>query len=39
VQAPSHPWEGIAIGGGAFAFLLAGLMLRRGRKLDVPTFP
>jgi thiol:disulfide interchange protein DsbD len=31
-----HPWEGVAILGGAFAFLLAGLMLRKGRKLDLP---
>jgi thiol:disulfide interchange protein DsbD len=33
---PPYPWEGIAIVGGACAFLLAGLMLRKGRKLDVP---
>jgi thioredoxin:protein disulfide reductase len=32
----SHPWEGFAILGGAFAFLLAGLVLRKGRKLDAP---
>ena len=31
-----HPWEGIAIFAGGFAFLLAGLLLRKGRKLDVP---
>jgi thiol:disulfide interchange protein DsbD len=31
-----HPWEGIAIAGGGFAFLLAGLLLRRGRHLDSP---
>jgi thioredoxin:protein disulfide reductase len=31
-----HPWEGWAIGGGAVAFLLAGLMLRKGRRLDMP---
>jgi thiol:disulfide interchange protein DsbD len=31
-----HPWEGIAIGGGGLAFLLAGLVLRRGRHLDSP---
>ncbi|HEY0803087.1 MAG TPA: protein-disulfide reductase DsbD domain-containing protein [Steroidobacteraceae bacterium] len=31
-----YPWEGIAIIAGAFAFLLAGLVLRKGRKLDVP---
>jgi thioredoxin:protein disulfide reductase len=32
----SHPWEGVAIIGGALAFLLAGLTLRKGRKLDLP---
>jgi thiol:disulfide interchange protein DsbD len=32
-----HPWMGVAILGGGFAFLLAGLMLRKGRKLDLPT--
>jgi len=32
----SHPWEGIAILGGALAFLLAGLLLRKGRKLELP---
>ena len=31
-----YPWESIAIIAGAFAFLLAGLVLRKGRKLDVP---
>ena len=31
-----HPWEGIAIGGGSLAFLLAGFLLRRGRHLDSP---
>jgi len=31
-----HPWEVVAILGGAFAFLLAGLLLRKGRKLDLP---
>jgi thiol:disulfide interchange protein DsbD len=40
VQAPAdippYPWESIAMIGGAFAFLLAGLVLRKGRKLDVP---
>jgi thiol:disulfide interchange protein DsbD len=30
-------WEGIAIIGGAFAFLFAGLLLRKGRRLDLPT--
>jgi thioredoxin:protein disulfide reductase len=33
---PPYPWEGAAIIGGALAFLLAGLVLRKGRKLDVP---
>jgi len=33
---PPYPWETIAILGGAFAFLVAGLILRKGRKLDVP---
>jgi thioredoxin:protein disulfide reductase len=38
VAAPaSHPWEGVAIVAGGFAFLLAGLLLRKGRKLDLPT--
>jgi thiol:disulfide interchange protein DsbD len=32
----SHSWEGIAIGGGALAFLLAGLLLRKGRTLPLP---
>ena len=32
----SYRWEGIAIGGGAFAFLLAGLVLRKGRTLPLP---
>jgi thioredoxin:protein disulfide reductase len=36
VSATSHPWEGVAILAGGFAFLLAGLVLRKGRKLDVP---
>jgi thiol:disulfide interchange protein DsbD len=31
-----HPWEGIAILGGGLSFLLAGLILRKGRKLDTP---
>lgn len=31
-----HPWEGVAILGGGFAFLMAGLWLRKGRKLDIP---
>jgi thioredoxin:protein disulfide reductase len=33
---PPYPWESIAIIAGALAFLLAGLVLRKGRKLDVP---
>jgi len=32
----SHPWEGVAILAGVFAFLLAGLTLRKGRKLELP---
>jgi thioredoxin:protein disulfide reductase len=38
VIAPStpYPWERIAMIGGVLAFLLAGLVLRRGRKLDLP---
>ncbi len=31
-----NPWEGVAIVGGALAFLLAGLVLRKERKLDLP---
>jgi thioredoxin:protein disulfide reductase len=31
-----QPWEGVAIVGGAIAFLLAGLLLRKGRKLELP---
>lgn len=31
-----HPWEGVAILGGGLSFLLAGLLLRKGRKLDLP---
>jgi thiol:disulfide interchange protein DsbD len=31
-----HPWEGAAILAGAFGFLLAGMLLRKGRKLDLP---
>ena len=37
VSVPPYPWETIAIIGGACAFLLAGLVLRRGRKLDIPS--
>jgi thioredoxin:protein disulfide reductase len=36
MNVPPYPWESTAIIGGAFAFLLAGLVLRKGRKLDVP---
>jgi thiol:disulfide interchange protein DsbD len=32
-----HPWVGGAILAGGVAFLLAGLLLRKGRKLDLPT--
>ena len=32
----SHPWMAVAILGGGFAFLFAGLTLRKGRKLDLP---
>jgi thioredoxin:protein disulfide reductase len=35
-QAPPHAWEGYAIIGGALAFLLAGLALRKGRRLEMP---
>ena len=35
VAAP-HPWESIAILAGGFGFLLAGLLLRKGRRLDLP---
>jgi thioredoxin:protein disulfide reductase len=31
-----HPWVGVAILGGCFAFLLAGLLLRKDRKLELP---
>ena len=33
---PPYPWESTAIIGGACAFLLAGLVLRKGRKLELP---
>ena len=33
---PLHPFESTAIIAGACAFLLAGLVLRKGRKLDIP---
>jgi thiol:disulfide interchange protein DsbD len=32
----AHSWEGVAILGGGLAFLLAGALLRKGRKLDLP---
>jgi thioredoxin:protein disulfide reductase len=32
----THPWETIAILGGGLAFLFAGAVLRKGRKLDTP---
>jgi thiol:disulfide interchange protein DsbD len=32
----THAWEATAILGGAFAFLWAGLVLRKGRKLEIP---
>jgi thiol:disulfide interchange protein len=35
-QAVPHPWEGIAIVAGCLAFLAAGLLLRKGRRLDLP---
>jgi thiol:disulfide interchange protein DsbD len=35
-RAEPHAWEGVAIIGGGFAFLLAGLLLRKGRRLDTP---
>ena len=35
-QAKSHPWEGVAILGGGFAFLFAGFLLRKDRHLDTP---
>ncbi len=35
-QPQPHPWEGYAIIGGALAFLLAGLWLRKGRRLAMP---
>ena len=33
---PGHPWEAVAIVVGGLAFFLAGLLLRKGRKLDLP---
>jgi hypothetical protein len=34
--ASGHRWEAVAIVGGMLAFLVAGLLLRRGRKLEFP---
>jgi thiol:disulfide interchange protein len=34
--APSHRWEIVAVVGGLLAFLLAGLVLRKGRNLELP---
>jgi thiol:disulfide interchange protein DsbD len=34
--AQPHPWEGVAIVGGGLAFLVAGFLLRKGRRLDTP---
>jgi thiol:disulfide interchange protein DsbD len=36
ISVSPYAWERIAIIAGVFAFLLAGLVLRKGRKLDVP---
>ncbi len=33
---PTHGWEGVAIVGGTLAFLAAGLVLRKGRRLELP---
>jgi thioredoxin:protein disulfide reductase len=33
---PKHRWEAVAIVGGLLAFLVAGLLLRKGRKLALP---
>ena len=35
-KAPNHRWEAVAIMGGLLAFLVAGLVLRKGRKLELP---
>jgi thioredoxin:protein disulfide reductase len=36
LAAAPRPWERVAILGGGLGFLLAGLLLRKGRKLDLP---
>lgn len=36
-DAPSHRWQVVAVVGGLLAFLLAGLVLRKGRNLELPT--
>ena len=36
-QVAVNPWEGLAIVGGAVAFLLAGVVLRKDRKLALPS--
>jgi thiol:disulfide interchange protein len=36
-QSNAHPWEGVAILGGGFAFVFAGYLLQKGRRLDTPT--
>ena len=36
LPATPHPWEGIAISSGILAFLLAGFLLQKGRRLDTP---
>ncbi len=35
-QTPDRRWEAVAIVGGLLAFLVAGLLLRKGRKLELP---
>jgi thiol:disulfide interchange protein DsbD len=35
-SAQPHAWEGVAIIGGGLAFFLAGFLLRKGRRLDMP---
>lgn len=37
VKTPPHRWEEYAILGGCLAFFLAGLLLRRGRHLALPS--